>query len=107
MKAFCLWAAGYSSEEMQRVFRNDPTFEIVAGKWKVARGDIHSYFTDDFWHNLSIYLNFQAMGLPYAMGWADHPKDIVKLIRTFKEADAIWYEWKQKNANSRKATPRR
>lgn len=87
--AYCLWAMGYSTPEMLRTFKVDPSYEI-AGKWKVRRKDIHTYFTDEFWHNLSIYQTFKTMGLPYNMGWAQHPKDIVHLIRIFNAADIIF-----------------
>jgi len=87
--AYCLWAAGHSTKEMLRAFEGDSTYEI-AGKWKVKRCDIHTYFTDDFWHNLSIYITFKSMGLPYNIGWAEHPKDIVHLIRIFNSADIMF-----------------
>ena len=86
--AYCLWAAGRSSEEMLQNFKHDFSWEI-AGKWKVRRNEIPKFFTDDFWHNLAIYLNFKTMGLPYNIGWAEHSKDIIHLIRIFNAADIM------------------
>ena len=89
MMAYCLWAAGRSTPEMLNQFRGDRAFEI-AGKWRVRRNQKHTYFTDDFWHNLSIYQTFKSCGLPYNVGWAEHPKNIIKLIRTFDQADIMY-----------------
>jgi len=86
--AYCLWAAGYSSEKMLKTFKRDSSWEL-AGKWKVRRNEIPKYFTDDLWHNLSIYQTFKSMGLPYNIGWAEHPKDIINLIRIFNAADIM------------------
>lgn len=87
--AYCLWAAGRGSEEMLRNFKHDSSWEI-AGNWRVKRNEIPNYFTDEFWHNLSIYRTFKTMGLPYNIGWAEHPKDIVALIRIFDSADILF-----------------
>jgi len=88
--AYCLWAAGYSKPERLKSFKHDPKYELAGGKWKVRRNQIHTYFTDDFWHNLSLYQTFKSCGLPYNIGWAEHPANIIKLIRIFDQADVMW-----------------
>ena len=90
---------GCSKPERLKAFTRDPSPEI-AGKWKVRRNQIHTYFTDDFWHNLSIYQTFKSCGLPYNMGWAEHPANIIELIRIFDQADVMYQNSQVKDGNS-------
>lgn len=106
MKAYCLWAMGYSDSEMLRHFRSDPS-PMVAGKWRVKRNEVHTYFTDEFWHNLSIYQSFKTMGLPFDCGWAEHPKDIVALIRIFSQAEVMYANQKTLEAKKAQQTMRK
>jgi hypothetical protein len=97
--AYCLWAMGCSKPERLKAFKSDPKYEI-AGKWKVRRNQIHTYFSDDFWHNLSLYQTFKTCGLPYNVGWAQHPKDIINLIRIFEQAEVLYQNSQVKDGNS-------
>lgn len=63
---------------------------MIAGKWRIRRNEIRTYFTDDFWHNLAIYQSFKTMGLPFSCGWAEHPKHIVDIIRIFSQAEIVY-----------------
>jgi hypothetical protein len=90
MIAFCLWAEGFSEPKKLQEMREYPPgrFEIVGGEYKIDRCKIPDYFTDDFWHNLTIWDRCNSMGYHTRMGWAAHDSVLLAMLQAFDIAKA-------------------
>jgi hypothetical protein len=48
--------------------------------------EIQDYFADDFWSMLGLWLDYKEFGLPFGVGYADHPDRYIEFIKTFETA---------------------
>jgi hypothetical protein len=64
------------------------------GGHRIKRWDIPSYFDEDFLACAELVNNFHHYGLPYSMGWAEHPAHVIEVLKMFERV-------KQKEMRSR------
>lgn len=53
----------------------------ACGEW-VPRNTFPDYWNDDLWSSIYLWKNWKQFGMPFAIGWADHPAWIVDAIST-------------------------
>lgn len=88
MIAFCLWAEGFSDEKKLKEMREYPPgrFEVVGGQYKIDRREIPSYFTEEFWNNLTVWDRCSQFGMPHDGGWAKQSSVLVQMLQLFDAA---------------------
>ena len=94
MMAFCALAEGFHKEEAQAQFKVSPDRWELFGQWKIRRKNIVGLFTADFWSNYRLWSTCDKYGMPYSVGWAEHPAPLVNMLRIFDTARIVWQNWK-------------
>jgi hypothetical protein len=67
----------------------------------VERRRIPEYFTEEYFDALAIWKRYKRYGLPYSIGWAEHPEFIIDIIDIFEDTQAAFNEREAKHADSR------
>ena len=66
------------------------------GPYTIQGNKVPLLFTVELWRAIKIWNNFKVFGLPFAGGWAEQPKHIVKIITMVESASNQEEEEKRK-----------
>jgi hypothetical protein len=70
------------------------------GNYRIKKGEIRSYFDEDFL-KCALFINrYREYGLPYNKGWIEHPTHMIEIIELFNRAQTREMQSRGVNAGS-------
>lgn len=91
--AFAAWAEGlYEADAISALRAQKDNPRPIAGHAVKASEILRIIADPDIQSAMSIWMDYKRFGLPFACGWAEHPKLIVDVLRLFDAEYAKWQE---------------
>jgi len=72
--------------------------QVIGERWDIARCEMHTYLTPDFFDALEEWKRFKRYGLRFDGGWATQPAPYIDLLNIFEEE---YNRWEKKKLNDK------